>query len=295
MKRLSTAALSALALISCATTEAKQPPAAARPALWRVADADTTVYLFGTIHLLPKGMAWTSPKLATAMDASQTLVLETVLPKDPALLGATMAKLGTSPGLPPLLDRVPAGKRAALQAVVDKSQIPLAALDRLETWAAALALTAVMTKSAGLSTDEGAETQLTARFEAAGKPVTGLESPEQQLGYFDALPEGVQRAFLVSVADDDKAAQAQLQAMIAAWASGDVRRISASFDDELKDSPELTEALLTRRNANWTTWIANRMAQPGTVFVAVGAGHLAGRGSVEAMLKQRGLKVTRVQ
>lgn len=293
MKRFLPLALSAFALASCASNV--KSPAVATPALWKVADADTTVYLFGTIHVLPKGMAWTSPQLATAVDASQGLVLETVLPKDPAALGATMAKLGVSPGLPPLLDRVPADKRAALKAVIDKSKLPLAVLDRLETWAAALALTAQTTQAAGLSGDEGAEAQLTTRFEKAGKPVSGLETPEQQLGYFDTLPEPAQRRFLASVADDNEKAQTQLDAMIAAWRAGDVAKIASSFDDELKDSPELTEALLTRRNANWANWVAARLAKPGTVFVAVGAGHLAGDGSVEAQLEKRGLKVTRVQ
>lgn len=294
MNRFTTTALSALALMSCASTEAKSP-AVAKPALWKVADADTTVYLFGTVHLLPKGLAWTSPRLAAAMDASQGLVLETVLPKDQAVLAGLMAKIGMTPGQPPLLDRVPANKRAALQAVVDKAKIPLVVLDRLDTWAAALALTAQSTQAAGLSNDEGAEAQLTSRFEKSGKPVSGLETPEQQLGYFDTLPETVQRRFLVSVADDDAKAMDDLQAMIAAWQSGNVKKIAASFDDELKDSPELTEALITRRNANWANWISGRMAQPGTVFVAVGAGHLAGPGSVEDQLAKRGLKVTRVQ
>ena len=59
--------------------------------------------------------------------------------------------------------------------------------------------------------------------------------------------------------------------------------------------PALTDALLTRRNANWARWIEGRMAQPGTVMVAVGAGHLAGPASVQAMLGKRGLKVTRLQ
>ena len=211
------------------------------------------------------------------------------------MLGATMAKLGVSPGLPPLLDRVPPAKRAALSAVIERSKIPLSALDRLETGAATLALVAQTTKATGLSTEDGVETQLTTRCEAAGKPVSGLETPEQQRGYFDALPAAAQRRFLESIADDDAKAQAVLQAMIAAWRTGDIKRIAASFDDELRDSPELTEALLTRRNANWAGWVVGRMATPGTVFVAVGAGHLAGPGSVEAQLRARGLKVTRVQ
>jgi Uncharacterized protein conserved in bacteria len=37
------------------------------------------------------------------------------------------------------------------------------------------------------------------------------------------------------------------------------------------------------------------MAEPGTIMVAVGAGHLAGRDSVIALLKRHGYRVRRLQ
>ena len=128
------------------------------------------------------------------------------------------------------------------------------------------------------------------------KPVTGLETPAQQLGYFDQLPEAAQRKFLLAtIGEDDRRAKAEFAAMVSAWKAGDVRRIAVTFDDEMKLSPELSDALLTRRNARWADWIAARMKAPGTIFVAVGAGHLAGKGSVEDLLARRGVKVVRVQ
>ena len=83
--------------------------------------------------------------------------------------------------------------------------------------------------------------------------------------------------------------------MVAAWWAGDVQKIAVTFDNEMRLSPELSDALLTRRNARWAAWVRARMAQPGTVFMAVGAGHLAGRDAVQAMLGAKGLKVVRVQ
>lgn len=286
-------ALALLPACSPATTPPQQPPA--RPALWKVADADTTIYLFGTVHVLPKGMAWVGPKLASAMAASQALVLETVLDKDPAKLAAVMTRLGMSPGQPPLLDRVPADKRAGLEKMVKAAGIPPAALDRFETWAAGLALSAAAIGKLGVGREDGAEAALTATFERAGKPVTGLETPAEQLGYFDGLPEAAQRKFLVAIAEDTSDPAKEFAAMIAAWRTGNVRQIALSFDDELRLSPELSEALVARRNATWTQWIGKRMARPGTVFVAVGAGHLAGKGSVDDLLAKQGYRVVRVQ
>lgn len=293
MKRTITIALAAFALLSCNTTQSEAKTL--KPALWKVADADTTIYLFGTIHLLPQDLAWQSPKIDKAIRASQDLVLETVMSKDPMKEGQAMMQLGFTPGLPPLLDRVAPEKREALTKVVKKSGMPLETLDKLETWAAALSLAAAGMMELKVSPKYGAEAILSERFGKDSKPVSGLETPIQQLGFFDGLPEAAQRKFLTSIAEDESSAQVEFDAMIAAWGSGNVKKIALTFDDELKLSPELTDVLLKKRNANWSDWIVARMAKPGTVFVAVGAGHLAGSDSVNVMLAKRGIRVARLQ
>ena len=83
--------------------------------------------------------------------------------------------------------------------------------------------------------------------------------------------------------------------MLDAWAHGDVKGIARTFDRELSDSPALEQDLIRHRNANWSKWIEQRMAEPGTVMVAVGAGHLAGKNSVLELLKRDGYKVRRLQ
>jgi len=83
--------------------------------------------------------------------------------------------------------------------------------------------------------------------------------------------------------------------MLASWARGDVNAIARSFNRDLSGSPELKEALIKRRNANWSKWIEQRMAKPGAVLIAVGAGHLAGPDSVISLLQRDGYKVRRVQ
>ncbi|HET9399146.1 MAG TPA: TraB/GumN family protein, partial [Sphingomicrobium sp.] len=83
--------------------------------------------------------------------------------------------------------------------------------------------------------------------------------------------------------------------MVSSWSRGDVKSIADSFNRDLKDSPDLKSALLVQRNANWAKWVKGRLDQPGTVLVAVGAGHLAGDESVQSMLESQGVKVTRVQ
>ena len=288
------AAFGAIAATACAVPAAE--PKAAAPAMWKVADSDTTIYLFGTIHLLPKGTMWRSTAFDKAALGSDTLVVETVIDETkPEAVAAELFKLAISDGLPPLAARVPADKKAALEATIKKSGIPPQLLDKTETWAAAFMLLTVQYKDLGLDSGSGVESVLRKQFADGGKPVDQLETNAEQLGFFDKLSEDAQRKFLIAVLDDSAEMKGQFEGMLSAWTRGDVKAIAESFNSDLGDAIELKEALLTRRNANWARWVRGRLDKPGTVLVAVGAGHLAGDQSVVSLLQQDGVKVTRVQ
>lgn len=296
--RRALAGLGALSLTACSTTAAEPVAEAAegpKPALWALADEDTTIYLFGTIHLLPEGFEWRTPTLDAAIAESDALVLETVLGSDPMAAAGTMVRLGTSPGLPPLAARVPPEKREALAQLVEATGVPIRALDRMETWAAALTLLAIQFQQMGYDPDLGVEKGLTSSYAAGGKPVSGLETIEQQFGFFDQLSEEAQRTFLAGMLDRPAEAKAMFEAMLKAWSSGDTEGIAATFDSETALMPELRDVLMKERNAAWAEWLEQRLEQPGTVMVAVGAGHLAGKDSVQAMLREKGLETKRLQ
>jgi len=269
-------------------------PTVAHPALWEVKDPDTTIYLFGTIHLLPNDLQWRTPKLDDAMASSQELVVETIVDeKDPTKLMSAMASLGLAKGLPPIMQRVSAAQRPALAAAIKKSGVPEMAYNGMKTWMAAFLLLGDQFKALGLS--GGAEGVLKNSFTTEGKPIGELETNVQQLSFFDRLPEAAQLALLDGAIEDQKATSTEFSGMLNAWARGDVKGIAQTFDRELSDSPALQQELIKQRNANWSKWIEQRMAQPGTIMIAVGAGHLAGENSVLEMLKRNGYKVRRLQ
>ncbi|MFL6786993.1 MAG: TraB/GumN family protein [Sphingomicrobium sp.] len=288
------AALGLSLLLGSVPLEARAPQPA-KPALWEVSDADTTIYLFGTIHLLPNDIQWRTARIDQAVSGSQQLVVETIVDdKDPTKLMSAMASLAfNTPNLPPLLERVPATKRPALAAAVRKSGLPPQALDKMETWAAAFILLGNKFRELGLS--GGVEGVLRKDFAAQGKAVGELESNLEQLSFFDKLPEPAQRNLLEGAIEESKSMTDEFGGMLKAWSSGDVNGIAKTFDRDLSTSPELQQALIRQRNANWSKWIEQRLAQPGAVLVAVGAGHLAGKDSVLEMLKKSGYKVRRLQ
>ena len=122
-----------------------------------------------------------------------------------------------------------------------------------------------------------------------------LESFEWQMSLFDTLPEEQQLAMLKGYLDEMDKADAFIPAMMESWAAGDTEKLASLMNEALKDDPKLAKLLLADRNAKWADWIQKRMAQPGTVFVAVGAGHLGGKDSVQDYLAKKGLKTERVK
>jgi len=295
-KRFISRIAAGLALLSIGGASTAKAPAAAHPALWAVSDADTTVYLFGTIHLLPADYRWRSDAFDNAVAGSQELVVETIVDdKNPAKLMAALAGLAFTKGLPPLAERVPEAKRPALAAAIKKSGFPPAALDMMETWAAAFMLLGAQFKALDLKAGEGVEMVLRSEFSGRGKPIGELETNVEQFGYFDRLSEKAQRSLLEGAIEDGPGVKDTFNDMLSAWSRGDVRAIAKVFNRDLADSPELADAVIVQRNANWTKWVEGRMAQPGIVLVAVGAGHLAGDDSVIEMLEKQGMRVRRVQ
>lgn len=271
------------------------PAAEAAPALWKVADADTTIYLFGTVHALPPGTSWYEGPVRGAFEKSDTLVLEMVAPKNEADLGPALMALGFSDGQPPLADRVPAPERPRLATAVREAGLPSTALNAMETWLATMMLSIQQLKKLGLDPQLGVERQLTTKAETGRKRIIGLETVAQQMGFFDSLPEADQRAYLSATLKQWPGMKAKIRDLVGRWTAGDDVGIGDEFNRSMKETPRLAKVLLTDRNERWAGWIRSRLAQPGTVFIAVGAGHLAGGDSVQASLARHGLKPERVE
>jgi uncharacterized protein YbaP (TraB family) len=289
----SAAAALALVLSGCATgplVETPPPGAVPGPALWQVADEDTTIYLFGTVHSLPKDTQWFDGRVERAFNAADELVTEIDL-SDAAATGQSLAAAGMLPAEQNLRELMNAEDRMQYEEALVTLGLPVEALDRMEPWLAAMTLSLLPLARAGYQSESGVETALGNRAE--GKKRGGLESIEDQVALFDTLPLEAQLAYLDQTVEQVPRASTSLDAMVAEWLQGDADQLARLLNAEVTD-PALYDRLLTQRNAHWAEWILRRLEEPGTVFVAVGAGHLAGRGSVQEQLRERGLKVQRI-
>lgn len=290
----------ALAAIPLAAPAWAETPAATtavaerhlKPALWKVADADTTIYLFGTIHALPKGLVWLDGPVASALAESGELVTE--IPDAPAAQQQqTVRAIGLLQG-ETLRSLMSDADRAAYEALLARLRIPAEAFDPLEPWLAGITLGVMPYAMAGYGADDGVEAVLRKAALAKGKKQGALETVEFQLGLFDKLPREAQLKFLGEAVRDFDKGTAIIGTMTEDWGKGDSDALARLLNDEM-DDPDLAEALLYQRNRNWAAWIRKRLDQPGAVFVAVGAGHLAGAGSVQDVLKAQGIATSRVQ
>lgn len=278
---------------AAAALPAAAAPATARPALWKIADADTTIWLFGTIHALPAGVDWMEGPVAAAIKDSAELVTE--IPETPqAEMQAAVLQNALLPEGKTLRGLLSDDDRARFERALSRFGLPVEAFDRFEPWYAAVALTALPLAQSGYSPANGVDERIAAEMKRLGRPRTGLETAANQFRMFDGLPMDVQKRYLGEVLTGLSTMNEELAAIIAQWTAGSPDKLAELLNAD-EDDPHMTKVLLTDRNKLWATWLRGRLDRPGTVFVAVGAGHLAGKDSVQDVLARAGVTVTRVQ
>ncbi len=269
-------------------------PVAAEPALWVVTSGGATIHLLGTVHALKSETDWETPKIAAAFAESQEVWLEIEDP-NPLALKPLMAELGVDRAHP-LSTKLTAADVTRLDAAAKSAGLPgEAALEPLRPWAAAALVATMPIIKAGYDPAKGVDQMLKTKAAAAGKPVYGLETAEQQMHFFADLPQATEVELLRSALDEAAEGPAMIGALLEAWSKGDI----AALDKDLngltqRKYRDLYGILIVNRNRAWAERIAERLKSgPGVIFIAVGAGHLVGPDSLQRALKQRGISVAR--
>jgi uncharacterized protein YbaP (TraB family) len=291
-KKILTVLLAAVSLPSFVSAQAPLPDA--DPAMWVVKDADTTIYLFGTVHALDGKRDWFNDEVKTAYDASKEVVFEILIP-DPAKAQATILKLAKNEGGKGLSAMLTPEQAKKLGAELASVGAPVTAFDQFEPWFAATQLAQIRFMKKGIKPEHGVEAKLREAALKDGKTLGEVESFEWQMNLFDGLPKEMQLAMITGYLDEFEKGDEMMDKMMVSWAAGDIDTLSGIMNEALSKSPELSKLLLADRNARWADWIQKRLDKPGAVFMAVGAGHLGGKDSVQDYLAKKGLKAVRVK
>lgn len=268
------------------------------PAMWVARDEDTTIYLFGTFHLLDGCIDWFNDEVRQAFDASNELVMEINLPDDQAAVAAAMqpliARYAVDTSGRRLSSRLSADQNRKLNEILSGAGVPAGTFDSFEPWFVNMTLAALMAQRLGMTGEQGAEAVL--KRAAAGRNMTigAVETIEGQIQMFDGLSDEAQLVMLGEMLDDMGQMEQSLPQLVSVWRTGDAEGMDRQLNEGLSENAELRRAMLGARNERWAEWIDERMDRPGTVFMAVGAGHLVGPDSVQSFLQRRNIQSQRV-
>lgn len=280
-------AVAAFALIAAPTA------ASAEPMLWKVSDKDSTMHLFGTIHVLDQADSWRTPAFDAVFKGDEEVWFEIDIAKasDPAAI-APFQSLMVDPAQP-ISKRLKPEEYARFSEAAKGLGVDPAQIDILRPWAAALQLTMLGLAKAGASPDAGVDKVLAG--EVAPRPLKALETLEQQLRFFADMAPEVENAFLLATVDDLAEGPAYFRRMADAWRAGDIATLEKTFLGDMQANyPEAYDILLKKRNEAWAEILDAELKGEGSDFVAVGALHLVGPDSVPKLLKARGYKVEQV-
>ncbi len=271
--------------------------------MWVIRDADSTIYLTGTIHILPPELEWRSPKLEAALDEARELWLEIEIPADRKQFQRETRPLflkhARSSG-PPLSSRLTEKERKALNEALDRANVPAAAraeIDRMQPWYVANLISVGTFVSAGYSSEAGIDNTLARMAYEQGDAVKGLETPEDQLRVLSGPSEADQLQALRMQLAMPPAVTTGIAwvggQVLEQWARGNtlpIEMLISTMASARGPQKAQVDALLTNRNENWAGQIEEMLEGSGVTFIAVGAGHLVGPESVQKRLKLRGIE-----
>ena len=301
--------LASAALLPLAPAAAQDQPIytlaqdyAPAPAIWKLSDEDTTIYLFGTIHLLPEGFEWRSRRFNQIVREVDSLVLESSEEDALATVEALTPKMqAVSASRPRTSQRLAPSLRVKWRQMIESSGRVFDVVDAMPLALAMLGFDGGGDDSGPARHELGVESVLSAEFAASGRPVESIENHGAVLLSLMRMEDGPMLAELSTELEywpgpmGGGAAMRQDWSMEHAWARG---QIDPDFDLGMgngKVGSAFQRVLLARRNEAWSYWLRDRLERPGTILVAVGAGHFEGRRSVHFFLDQRGLRAERIQ
>jgi uncharacterized protein YbaP (TraB family) len=261
-------------------------PAAGSPTVWKVQGKHSTVYLFGSVHVLSPTVVWRDDKIEDLIHSADTFMFETAL--DQQAVTQLVESQGSLPPGESLRAMLPPVYQKDLDADLATIGIPEAGLDGRRPWLAGLGMAAIkMTKGGGQPT--GPDIQLSQEALSRGKPIRYFETIEQQMALLVPTDKKLELEEFEAFLKDFQNETMDVQPMVDAWLKGDDDALEALLMKNLGKHPGARKAMFDDRNHRWVVTLKDILDNDsGTFFVTVGAGHLLGKTGVPALLHGAG-------
>ena len=269
-------------------------PVQAAPALWEVRDGDSSIWLFGSFHILPQDAEWRTPLFDQVLAEADKVVLETDMsPEQQAVIGAEAFARGIYTDGSVLTDILDPLDQLMLRDAAAATGQPIGSLLAMRPWMAANALVVGAMLSSGYSI-EGVELQV--QPDLAPERLSFLETGLEQIEVLAGAPEDEQMAMLISTLEQLDLMPKLLDKMLRSWLAGTPEVLTDLFLMEMGGFEEaFLERLIYARNRNWIGPLDAMLAGNEQALVIVGTAHLIGDGSVVDLLEEKGYAVERVQ
>ncbi len=282
------AGLTLLLAVGCLT--AQQSPKLANSLLWKIEgkDLETPSYLYGTIHVISQSDFFLTDATKAAFDESQEIVLELDM-DDPQMGAQMMQQAGMKDGQ--TLDKLLAEEDYQhLDSLVQKNMGMGIAM--FNNWQPILAFSLIVQEF--IDGQMGSyEMSFVQMAQGAEKEITGLETVAEQIAAMGNISYEAQADYLAEQLDDLESNRELFREMVDLYKQQKITDLE-TYIVESSGGDAFAEHLLKDRNEKWVDRIHNK-AKEGTIFFAVGAGHLAGENGVINLMRKAGFTVTAVE
>ena len=265
------------------------------PAIWRVRSGESTVYLLGSIHILPNGYTWITRRIANAMNASDLFVFEIAIDKDTIAEEREFTlKYGLLPRRQSIRGLLTQGEFDRYATVMQAAGLGASDYERYRPWLAALMLGLAYLHPDDLTTLKGVDDEVMKFAREHGRPSQYLETAQQQLELLTSGSESSQIAELRHLIDTLPHSRDLEAELLGAWSSGDTDRLTADLDGIFHPAPDEEKFLLSNRNHLWLSTIDPLLQRPGAAMITVGAAHMGGKDGLIALICGQGYRVERL-
>lgn len=264
--------------------------------LWRVDGNTNAIYLLGSIHLLRPEDHPLPRAIGAAYEDAEVVVMELDMDDlDPARTQAAFNSAGVMTDGTTLRDLMGEEHYRSAEAAAAVIDVPLDMLAQSEPWLAAITVELMMLYRLGFNPALGVEMTMTQRAMADGKPIEGLETVDEQLGFLDGLPLEAQRELLLQTLLQGAALNETIDNLIVAWRRGDTATLETELLHNLEAQEDLHDALIVSRNRRWADTIATWLDDERDYLVVVGALHLVGDDGVPSLLERAGHEIRQLK
>jgi uncharacterized protein YbaP (TraB family) len=267
---------------------AQQKTASPNSLLWQVTgkNLDKPSYIFGTIHLICRpDFLWTEA-MKNSLAKSDKVCFEMDL-DDPAMSMQIATALIDNNGKK-LKDYFTADEYKLLKKYMkDSLGMSIELFEKMKP----IALGTIMSTSDAACPDQTSyEDSIMKLAQEAGKEIIGIETVPEQLAALESLPIDSVLKEIRETISNKKSTDTKYIKMLEAYKKQDIAALYGIITAGDVTVAELA-ALLEDRNIKWIPRMKQKMGQ-GSIFFAVGAGHLWGTNGIIGLLRKEGYTIT---